>query len=152
VAPPVGGQYLGEVIAPHQLREGGQALTYDEFRACRALLSLPHRGRHEPLDHARERSAIRLCPRGHVPHQFGVEGTGLASGCLKPPVWSEVRVKGHGLFFKSDGPHQVQEEGLASAIGADDEADAGAAVCDPVDVAQERLDLFGAANLNVVEP
>ena len=59
---------------------------------------------------------------------------------------------GDEALLERDLAHEVQEERLARAVGADDEAHAAAPVGDPLDVLEEGRDLVSAADLDVLEP
>jgi hypothetical protein len=53
---------------------------------------------------------------------------------MQPPVGVQVRVNGDELFFERDRAYEVQEERLARAVLADDDAKRRAAVRDALDV------------------
>ena len=76
----------------------------------------------EPLDDAAHRATVGLGAGGDVAHQLGEQAAGLAAGGVQPAVGGQVGVHGDELAFQRDGADQVQEERLARAVLADDEA------------------------------
>jgi hypothetical protein len=66
-------------------------------------------------------------------------------------VGRQVSVNGDALSLECDHSHEIEEEGFASPVLTDDEAHRGTPVCDPVDVAHKRLDLTGAADLDMAQ-
>ena len=83
-------------------------------------------------------------------HQFGVEAARLSAAGVKAAVGGQISGHHHQLLFQRDQAGEVEEEGFARPVFADDEPDGGPAVADALDIADHLLDLAGAANLNVL--
>ncbi|MPN08535.1 hypothetical protein SDC9_155818 [bioreactor metagenome] len=77
----------------------------------------------ELLDDARQRTPIRFRSGRQVAHEFGVEGAGLTAAGVKTPIRVQVGRRHHELLLKCHGTHQVQKEGLASAVLTDDDTE-----------------------------
>ena len=97
-------------------------------------------------------AAVRFGAGGNVAHQFRVQRPGLAATGVQAAVRVQVRAGHHQLLLQGDSAHQVQKKRFASTVLANDQAECGAAVGNPVDVADERLDFPRAAYLNQVLP
>ena len=140
-----------EVVAADQLLQLLEPRLDDAARARVVLLGLVHGLGDEPFDDARQRAVLPGLRTG-VPHQLGVEPARLPAGRGEPPARVEVGVQRDQLALRGDRAHEVEEEGLPRAVVADDEPRRGAAVGDPVDVGEQRLDFARPADLDQVLP
>ncbi len=147
---PVFRDHLGEIIPTGHLGELAQPLVDHQFGSVAAGSGLCQRLGYESLDDACHRATIRPGPGCHVSHQFRIEASRLPACRVETPVGREVGVDRDELLLQGDGPHNVEEEGLAGAILADDETEAGSAVADPIDVVKDSSDLVDPAYLNML--
>jgi hypothetical protein len=65
------------------------------------------------------------------------------------PIWSKIRMNLDAFSLERNQPDQVGEERLVGAILAGHKPDRGSSIGDPIDVAQQRADLRGSADLYV---
>jgi hypothetical protein len=84
-------------------------------------------------------------------HQFGVEVPGVAPRRIQTPPHRHVTIGDDELFLVSERPHQIDEKGLAAAVGADDEANRRTSVGDVIQIRQDRFDLAFAPHLEMLE-
>ena len=137
-------QDLREVEAADEFLDGG------ELRRERGLgIRLLAQRRDPAVQHERQSTALGARLGGEVADELAVGGKALALAALEAPLGGEVGVRHHEVVahrMRADG---LQEEALARAIPAYEEAEAGSAVCHEVEVMQERLDLPFAPHRDV---
>jgi hypothetical protein len=60
-------------------------------------------------------------------------------------------MSGQQAFLKSDGTNQLKKEGLARSVFADNKTDAGAAIGNTLQIADQRPNFLNPTDLNVLE-
>ena len=141
---------IGEVVAVDQLGQVVELLADDRLGRDAGGLRFGFGCGDELLHDACERPALGLGPRCEVAHQLGIERARLAAARVQPAVGVEVGARNDQLLLHRDGANEVQEEGLACPVFADDQAESRPTVGDAVDVAVQGLDFAGAADLDEV--
>ena len=148
----VGAHDACKVKAVNHLLEGSHGLS-----ECLGVIDLAGRGAaahvgHPAVEYELERAALGTRLGREVADELAVGGEPLPGRSLEPALGGEVCVchdesLAHGV--RADG---LEQEALASAVAAYEEAEACAAVRDEVKVMEERRNLGLAAHGDVGQP
>src|SRR5436190_15299228 len=102
------------------LMKTGQALIDQRLDRTTASLTLLHAFSDEPLDHAGKRTPLGLGARRHITHGFGIKRPRLSPCRMQPAIGRKIRTQRYAFPLHGDQAHEIEEEGLARAIFADD--------------------------------
>ena len=125
-----------------------ELLSNDRFCRLATRFGLGFRLRYEPLNDTWQGPALRLRASRQIFGQLGVKRTRLTARRVKAPVRVQVCVHGDELLLQRDGAYQVEKEGFAGAVLADDDPKPRARISDTVGILHQRLKLFDPSNLN----
>ena len=141
----VGLEHAAEVEAVHELADGGERGLERDHRVAGALREVAG----PALEHERQGAALGASFCAQVADEILVRGEPLALVALQAALGREVGVGDHEVAAHRVRADGLEQEGLARAVAAHEEAEARAAVRHQREVVEKCLDLALTANGDV---
>ena len=104
-----------------------------------------------PVENQAQRPALRLCLGGHIADKLLVGGKSLASSALQPPLRGQVGIHHHKILRHHIVADGLQQEALAAAILAHNEAERSAALGNHLHIPQQGINLRRAPHGHIVQ-
>ena len=135
-------QDAGEVEPVDHLLERGACCGEGCLRAGGGGIN----GGDPAIEHELERAALRTRLGREVANELAVGGETLPGGALEATLWREVCVRNDETLAHRVRADRLEQEALARAVATYEEAEAGTAVGDKVEVMEEGANFSLAAD------